>query len=83
MSDVGLYESRETIPVELDGIDIYERGGAVKNPFSGEVVELDGLALSIYDAIKGAEAFQQYGIVRAGCDWFRQFEPEAYMKLLD
>ena len=64
-------------------IQIYDNGAIVKNPYSGETIELDALELSIYDTIKGCEQFEDYDNVRLGLDWFIKFNPKAYMVLLD
>ena len=64
-------------------IQIYDNGGIVKNPYSGETARLNALELSIYDTIKGCEQFEDYENVRLGLDWFAKFNPEAYMILLD
>jgi len=55
----------------------------VTNPFSGESYKLEADALAVYDIIKGAEYSKNYDLVRKGLDWFREYEPEAYMVLLD
>ena len=63
----------------------------VQNPFSGEKVMLEPDAVAVYDSIKGAEYLAdpnngddpKWEKVRQGLDWFREYEPEAYMKLLD
>ena len=64
-------------------IQIYDNGGIVKNPYSGETARLNALELSIYDTIKGCEQFEDYENVRLGLDWFMKFNPTAYMILLD
>ena len=55
----------------------------IANPFSGEKIELDPVAVAVYDCIKGAEVLGDYDIVRKGIDWFIEHYPEAYMVLLD
>lgn len=55
----------------------------VTNPFSGESVELDPVAVAVYDCIKGAEMVGDVDTVRRGIDWFIENYPEAYMTLLD
>ena len=55
----------------------------ITNPFSGESVLLDPVAVAVYDTIRGAEMFGQYEVVRKGLDWFRRFYPSEYMVLLD
>jgi len=55
----------------------------VANPFSGEKVMLEPIAVAVYDAIKGAEMLNYYETVEAGIDWFREHYPKEYMVLLD
>ena len=55
----------------------------VTNPFSGESYQLTPEEVAVYDLTKGAEMFGQYDIVRAGIEWFRKYNAEAYMVLLD
>ena len=55
----------------------------VANPYSGEKVMLETLAVAVYDAIKGAEMLNYYETVEAGIDWFREHYPKEYMVLLD
>ena len=71
---------------------LYDKGDTVKNPFSGEVYELNNVELSMYDFIMGATITSEMGIfntphhiqeLRKGLDWFRKNNPEAYMVLLD
>lgn len=71
--------------------EIYSEGGEVKNPFSGETYELNGLELSLYDFIIGSQmVFSQFGATRKqitdfdkALRWFRVNNPQAYMVLLD
>jgi len=70
---------------------IYSEGGEVKNPFSGETYELNGLELSLYDFIIGSQmVFSQFEATKKqitdfdkALRWFRVNNPEAYMVLLD
>ena len=70
---------------------IYSDGGEVRNPFSGETYELNGLELSLYDFIIGSQmVFSQFEATRKqitdfdkALRWFRVNNPEAYMVLLD
>ena len=55
----------------------------VANPFSGEKVMLEPVAVAVYDCIKGAEMIEDFDIMQKGMDWFAEHYPEAYMKLLD
>jgi hypothetical protein len=55
----------------------------IRNPFSGEAVELCPEAVAVYDTIKGAEMLGEYRTVRKGLDWFIKYFPREYMILLD
>jgi len=55
----------------------------VANPFSGEKVMLEPIAVAVYDCIKGAEMLEDFDIVEKGIDWFRKHYPKEYMVLLD
>jgi hypothetical protein len=78
------------VPEFFEG-QIYTKGEEVTNPFSGEAIYLDPISLSIYDFIKGCEAFSNSGMLSKGIirdfdmsiDWFIKNNPEAYMILLD
>ena len=61
----------DTVPVE------------VTNPFSGESIWLTPLEVTVYDITMGAERFGDYRTVQTGLEWFRRFNPKAYMVLLD
>ena len=55
----------------------------VANPYSGEKVMLEPIAVAVYDCIKGAEMLGNYDTVEKGIDWFIEHYPEAYQVLLD
>ena len=55
----------------------------VANPYSGEKVMLEPIAVAVYDAIKGAEMLNYHETVEAGIDWFREHYPKEYMVFLD
>ena len=55
----------------------------VANPFSGEKVRLEPIAVAVYDCIKGAEMIEDYNIVEKGLEWFQKHYPKEYMVLLD
>ena len=55
----------------------------VQNPYSGESVMLEPVAVAVYDCIKGAEYIEDYDIVRKGISWFQKWYPKEYMVLLD
>ena len=72
---------------------VYDEGGKVRNPFSGEECELNAIELSMYDFIVGSQlVFEMMpGNIsedsikdfKAGLDWFREHNLEAYKILLD
>jgi len=55
----------------------------VANPFSGEKVMLEPIAVAVYDCIKGAEMLEDFDIVEKGIEWFQKHYPKEYMVLLD
>jgi hypothetical protein len=61
----------DTVPVE------------VANPYSGQKIMLEPIAVSVYDCIKGAEMLEDHDTVQKGVDWFIEHYPEAYQVLLD
>ena len=87
----------QTAPKWFEG-EVYSEGSVVQNRFSGQECELNGLELSIYDMIMGAQMFIEMRYngdmldertapmqkdMRKGLDWFRTHNAEAYMILLD
>lgn len=77
-------------------IEIYDEGGIVTNPYSGETYLLDAQELSIYDYIIGCQHIMEMnggpfspmtrGVqseMAKGLNWFRKNNAEAYMVLLD
>lgn len=71
---------------------VYEEGGKVTNPFSGQSYELTADELSMYDFIIGSALMLEcktmvsnkiISDMRKGLDWFRKNNPKAYMVLLD
>tara|TARA_R100000805_G_C3560217_1_gene69309 strand:- start:434 stop:700 length:267 start_codon:yes stop_codon:yes gene_type:complete len=85
---------KQTIPKWFKGA-IYEKGAKVSNRFSGEEYELNAIELSMYDFVMGAVTVMEMQYdrkihneelvknVRKGLDWFKQYNAEAYMVLLD
>jgi hypothetical protein len=55
----------------------------VKNPFSGEAIELQPDEVAVYDYLKGCEMIGDYKGLRKGLNWFMNNNAEAYMVLLD
>ena len=74
---------KKTLAAPFDGLYIGSESEVISNPYSGESVLLDPLAVAVYDTIKGAEATENYSMVRKGLEWFRKNYPEEYMVLLD
>ena len=71
--------------------ELYKEGGTVRNRFSGEEYELNNVELSMYDFIIGSTMVMEMGMhhdsmitdLRKGLDWFKEYNAEAYMILLD
>ena len=55
----------------------------IANPYSGEKVMLEPIAVAVYDCIKGAEMMENAELMQKGIDWFREHYPKEYMVLLD
>ena len=55
----------------------------VANPYSGEKVMLEPIAVAVYDCIKGAEMMENAELMQKAIDWFREHYPKEYMVLLD
>ena len=72
-------EPNPPFPVEI----IDTKPVEVKNPFSGQKCVLQPTAIAVYDCIKGAEAVEDFDIVRKGLDWFIKHYPKEYGVLLD
>ena len=79
--------AKETLTTEME---------KVRNPFSGESVELPAFAAAVYDVIMGSNMIAEkhdskvgsgsapeWKTVRKGLDWFRRHFAEEYMVLLD
>ena len=72
---------------------LYDKGDTVKNPFSGEVCELNNVELSMYDFIIGSQMVfemaphtvteQKVKDFQKGLAWFRKNNMDAYWVLLD
>lgn len=78
------------LPKWFNGM-LYDQGGKVTNPFSGQSCELTNTELSMYDFIRGSNYLMERGQgsvkmqneFRKGLDWFRRSNAEAYYVLLD
>jgi hypothetical protein len=71
--------------------ELYKEGGTARNRFSGEECKLNAVELSMYDFVMGATVCMEMGMhhdsmitdLRKGLDWFKEYNAEAYMILLD
>ena len=80
----------QKLPKWFNG-ELYKEGGFVRNRFTGEEYELNNIELSMYDFIMGATLMYELGMhhdslvteLRKGLDWFKKYNPTAYMALLD
>ena len=68
-------------PFDVELIDTEPQ--EVQNPYSGEKVTLNPVALAVHDTIKGAEMWRDYRTMQIGLDWFKEHYPKEYMILLD
>ena len=71
------------IPESFRGLSVGAKPEVIQNRFSGESVELDPVAVAMYDAIMGAERLELYDMMQEGLAWFRKYHPKAFMTLLD
>ncbi len=71
---------------------VYEEGGVVTNPFSGQEFMLNNFELSMYDFIigcnmlyelRGALSDKLIGEMQKGIAWFGETNPEAFYALID
>ena len=81
----------QPIPKWFNGV-VYDKGAIVQNRFGGDSIELNNVELSMYDFVMGASIVVEMGMfntsqhlkdLRRGLDWFKQYNPKAYMVLLD
>ena len=81
----------QPVPKWFNGV-IYDKGAVVQNRFGGDSIELNNVELSMYDFVMGASIVVEMGMfntpqhlkdLRRGLDWFKQYNPKAYMVLLD
>ena len=83
-----MIKEKQKLPKWFDG-ELYEIGDEVRNPYSGEKIELTAVELSMYDFVMGSTIMCEMGMtevvpnLRKGLDWFRTHNAEAYMVLLD
>ncbi len=71
--------------------EVYTEGADVTNRLGGDSCYLNAEELSMYDFMIGASNMMEMGFyapkmvddMRKGLGWFRKYNAEAYMKLLD
>ena len=80
--------SERQLPFRVDVLDREPK--EITNPFSGEKYTLEPDAVAVYDVIMGEQIAEARGLakcdwdkVRKGIDWFAEYEPKAYMVLID
>lgn len=67
----------------VDQLAVGTKNEVVKNRFSGESIELEPLAVALYDYIMGCEALGNQKGMMKGLTMFRKYWGQAYMVLLD
>ena len=82
------YDSSEVTPfnraIELfPGLQIGRKSEYITNTLSGNSAWLPPIAVAVYDIIKGSEMCGIFTTLRQGLDWFIEYYPDEYMKLLD
>ena len=82
---------KQQLPKWFKG-ELYEEGAVVRNRFGGGEIELNNVELSMYDFVIGSSMLMEMSggykhtdvnELRKGLDWFRKYNSEAYMVLLD
>jgi hypothetical protein len=67
----------------VDQLAVGKESEVVENRFGGESIELEPLAVAVYDYIMGCEAMRNDKGMMLGLSIFRKNWGEAYMVLLD
>ena len=83
-------KTKQKLPKWFTG-ELYDEGAEVQNRFSGDKCQLNNVELSMYDFIVGTQLCFDMGVqskemindFRKGLRWFRKYNAEAYMILLD
>ena len=71
------------LPFECEVEDYGRDPVEIRNPLSGESINVSPDAAAVYDVIIGSEMVQDWDKVQKGCSWFAKHFPKAYMALLD
>jgi len=74
---------KKEIKLPFDCILFDTEPQVVTNPFSGDSITLEPMAIAVYDSIMGANMIGDYKTVQKGVSWFRKYFPKEYMVLLD
>ena len=81
-----MIKETQTIPSWFNG-EVYDKGGTVANPLSGQECELNNIELSMYDFIMGSLMLgfnkKHTSDLQKGLSWFMANNATAYMVLLD
>ena len=78
---INWYGKQVTVPFDCH---IYpEKEVKIANRFTGQECTMPGYAAAVYDTIIGAEMTENWDVVRAGLDWFKQHFAAQYMVVLD
>ena len=67
----------------VNNLQIGNKSEIITNPFSGVKVELEPLAVALYDLIKGCEIIGNFKTFDQARYIFMEKYPKAYMQLLD
>lgn len=61
----------------------YTHSEIVRNPYSGQEILLDPIAVAVYDYLKGCEMFNYWEELQRARNWFIDNRPNAYYILID
>ena len=67
----------------VDQLAVGKESEVIENRFGGESIEVEPLAVAVYDYIMGCEAMGNQQGMMLGLNLFRKNWAEAYMVLLD
>lgn len=77
-------EEKTLSPETLEELSIcYTQSEIVKNPYSGNEILLDPVAVAVYDYLKGCEMFNDWEGLAQARNWFIDNRPKAYFVLID
>jgi hypothetical protein len=76
-------KANKTEQALLDQLAVGTENEVVHNRFGGGSIELEPIAVALYDYIMGCEAMNDFKGMQLGLNIFRKNWVEAYMVLLD